>query len=96
MAWRSKFFRGNAIEGDSTGEADGFRARLCGEFLQHAEVNLFEASLEAWKPGRDGAADRFIGLARGCSEKTRACYRKHFAENGRLSDSAQDISGPVL
>src|SRR5258707_8710523 len=37
----------NAIEGDSTGEADGFCAGLCGEFLQHAEVDLLEAGLES-------------------------------------------------
>jgi len=42
MAWHRKFSVGDAVEGDSTGEADGFRVGLRGEFLQHAEVNLFE------------------------------------------------------
>ena len=77
------FSVGDAIESHAAGKADGLQAGFFGELAQHAEINLFEASLKRRGQIFVALLERFVRTAHR-AEVPRHFGRKHFAQRGRF------------
>jgi len=97
MAWRSKIFPlATQLKATPPARQTAFAPVFGGEFLQHAEVNLFEPRLKRGSQVAMALLDRFIGLARGLREDA-ACYRKTILPRmGVWSDSPRTFPGRSL